>query len=748
MDVARAARGAAASSSRGDAFQHLARLDFATRAAGPARDRARLLPPRLGGWHVSELATRAIATSAASGAPRSTSKPKPAASRAPRTSKKDAAALEAFVEKCCEDVGRGGDAQAVRAVVGALRDAGRDTMRRLEDFGESDAMAAGVPLRLAVAMRRRIAGQAVERETSRSSVETETATSTPARTTSTNVAPEADGSVRERSTNDAENAENDDAEMDERHTFRSKVSDNERLTSDSNNSFDDAFDVKQRALRGKMPRSTRPDPSRGNVAGTRVTRRRERSRRGRDDANVSSHSRAYRLRESELSDELRAELVRFRRFLTTRRLGSHEAPIKEVTARKYEDHVRGLLGWMLFTFPEEFPEGARSVRSMRLAFPSPAKSSAARAFEHLQWLSETRHCGPAYELVALRAFVAAAKFLHGDAEEDEARDVDRPYARVPLVAQLRRLNKDAGRRASRASPVADVRKKWLPWDQYLGLVKRLEDEVAPRWHAGGTRTDAAVAWSLQRFLVFGILSCVPDRQRTIRELEIGRTLFKEHKGDGGGHEDNGTERNERHTRHEGSRRRDSGDSVEILGDSQWKSSRGGANTSNQWIDLRTDATEADYDYRWVIKHGPEDYKTGRNYGERPPMVLAPSLYGALEEWIERRRAHLAPRHANLFTARNGAPLTDVGVHSLLTSTSYRLTGRRVNPHLVRDMIITHLRGTDASERQLEALAIYMGHSLAMQKGTYDRRSKAEKVAPAVQLLSSLNSSLNVSLGLG
>jgi site-specific recombinase XerC len=102
---------------------------------------------------------------------------------------------------------------------------------------------------------------------------------------------------------------------------------------------------------------------------------------------------------------------------------------------------------------------------------------------------------------------------------------------------------------------------------------------------------------------------------------------------------------------------------------------------------------------------------------------------------------LAPRHDYLFTARNGAPLTDVGVHSLLTSTSYRLTGRRVNPHLVRDMIITHLRGTDASERQLEALAIYMGHSLAMQKGTYDRRSKAEKVAPAVELLSSLNGAL-------
>ena len=62
----------------------------------------------------------------------------------------------------------------------------------------------------------------------------------------------------------------------------------------------------------------------------------------------------------------------------------------------------------------------------------------------------------------------------------------------------------------------------------------------------------------------------------------------------------------------------------------------------------------------------------------------------------------------------------------------------MNPHLVRDMIVTHLRGTDASEKELEALAIYMGHSLAMQKGSYDKRSKEQKVAPAVDLLKSLS----------
>jgi hypothetical protein len=54
------------------------------------------------------------------------------------------------------------------------------------------------------------------------------------------------------------------------------------------------------------------------------------------------------------------------------------------------------------------------------------------------------------------------------------------------------------------------------------------------------------------------------------------------------------------------------------------------------------------------------------------------------------------------------------------------------------MIVTHLRGTDASEQQLEALAIFMGHSVHTQKTSYDKRSKADKVAPAVSLLQQLN----------
>lgn len=44
----------------------------------------------------------------------------------------------------------------------------------------------------------------------------------------------------------------------------------------------------------------------------------------------------------------------------------------------------------------------------------------------------------------------------------------------------------------------------------------------------------------------------------------------------------------------------------------------------------------------------------------------------------------------------------------------------------------------ASLSLFQALAIYMGHSVEMQRNTYDRRTKEQKVEPAVELLASLN----------
>ena len=59
--------------------------------------------------------------------------------------------------------------------------------------------------------------------------------------------------------------------------------------------------------------------------------------------------------------------------------------------------------------------------------------------------------------------------------------------------------------------VSDEGMKWLEWPEYLRTVQELRRECAGRNHIGSKRTRSAVAWSLQRYLIFAILSSTPDR---------------------------------------------------------------------------------------------------------------------------------------------------------------------------------------------------------------------------------------------
>lgn len=81
----------------------------------------------------------------------------------------------------------------------------------------------------------------------------------------------------------------------------------------------------------------------------------------------------------------------------------------------------------------------------------------------------------------------------------------------------------------------------------------------------------------------------------------------------------------------------------------------------------------DYNYRWVIRHGPDDYKTGKDYGVRPPMVIHSRFYPALEAFVNEYRQYLSPRGKTLFCCKMGAPLNGASVYRLITNTSFRHT---------------------------------------------------------------------------
>ena len=106
----------------------------------------------------------------------------------------------------------------------------------------------------------------------------------------------------------------------------------------------------------------------------------------------------------------------------------------------------------------------------------------------------------------------------------------------------------------------------------------------------------------------------------------------------------------------------------------------------------------------------------------------------------------SPDHLPACRRQNGEPLTDNSLYKLFWTTSYRLTGKKVgvraggvhvpaccccrrgvipidclllpsclqcNPHLIRDSIVTYLRGSGASERELE---VGVGAGLARRSG--------------------------------
>ncbi|KAL4540242.1 hypothetical protein Ndes2526A_g03237 [Nannochloris sp. 'desiccata'] len=389
--------------------------------------------------------------------------------------------------------------------------------------------------------------------------------------------------------------------------------------------------------------------------------------------NVVTRGRAtkYALKLSEMTDSLRKELDALHTFGTKKFFGAQADPIADCTALKYQDHLRGMLGWMHTV--RGVPIDQLSITSL---IPSSERKAVGLAFDYCQWMVTERGVNARTELLALRSILYAAKFLYHDDSNVTLNSGDKPYSDLPVVKELRTLINTANRASKVAPRVSDEAAKWLDWPEYLQLVQELRKECAlllPNPRAGKLeRSRKQVAWSLQRYLMFAILACVPDRQRTLRELEVGRTLSKE--GD-----------------------------------------------------------------RWIIRHGPKDYKTGKSYGERPPLVLNPTVYPELEAYVNTWRQELAsPDHTFLFTQANGNPFSDKQLSKFFMTSAYRITGQRLTPHLVRDSIVTFLRKGDATERELEALALYMGHSIDMQRSSYDRRTKEEKVGPAVALLEMIN----------
>jgi hypothetical protein len=376
---------------------------------------------------------------------------------------------------------------------------------------------------------------------------------------------------------------------------------------------------------------------------------------------------------------LQKELNDFFLFMTEPNLRSQEIPIRAATANVYLRHSHLFLGWLMRSqkLSQNIPH---SEINLHLIFPNNELECATVIFDFLKWLKVHRKISSAYEANILRGLIKLSKFRYA---RDSVADVTyggKSYDDIPVVRELRKLHREAYKLAVKSPRVSDEALKWLGWKEYLSVVRFLREDLDrmlqdARDKVYDEKLKRRVAVKYQTYLLLAFFANIPDRQRTFRELVIGKNFY------------------------------------------------------------RSEEIPCNY----FVKHGPDDYKTGKTYGNRPPLVLSADLTEAIDDFIKNWRPALSPKSDHLFLQhRSGNPMTENSVYHIVSTTCFSLTGKKTNPHLLRDMVVTYVRETDASERELEALALYMGHSIQMQRTSYDRRTISQKVAPAINLLQSIS----------
>jgi hypothetical protein len=179
----------------------------------------------------------------------------------------------------------------------------------------------------------------------------------------------------------------------------------------------------------------------------------------------------------------------------------------------------------------------------------------------------------------------------------------------------------------------------------------------------------------------------------------------------------------------------------------------------------------DLDGCWYEDKTPESYKTGKTYGHQKMLVPNPVftdgkcfydyleafLYGYYRDpaghwwtggelaetpkwqgqWYCLRLA-FQPDSNHVFVRPNTGKAHDASsFYRLIQSSSHRLTGQMVTPHLLRDIYATWFLDQDYTEDRILSLAYGMGHSVKVLRGIYDRRRPQQKMRPIQEVVMGL-----------
>ena len=293
--------------------------------------------------------------------------------------------------------------------------------------------------------------------------------------------------------------------------------------------------------------------------------------------------------------------------------------------------------------------------------------------------------------------VSLAKYIYKDITDKEE---NINYEDISVIKRLRVLQ----------NKVPEDNKKIqieLPsWETVIKILYELKRSADLSYHPNGSIIRKIQKGKrLQRFLIFAFFTLVPpSRLRVVNELKLGKTLkYGSYVND-----------------------------VLVPFDSK----------------KRTPLCEASF----YIHLQPEDYKTGKIYGEwlgKFPNFKFPDgtyFYDYLNLWINQYREIVLDGHEDHGYLFMGGTLKKPQSHlGAFIKTVFKSTiGVKVSPHKLRTIYRTYLADIGADQQTIESSAFWMRHSPEMARNIYTRQTLDNKLAPGAEAILRINEKLMAS----
>ncbi|MTF40320.1 hypothetical protein [Cyanobacterium aponinum] len=229
------------------------------------------------------------------------------------------------------------------------------------------------------------------------------------------------------------------------------------------------------------------------------------------------HDKKYALNQKDLPNKIKTQIQDLKTFCTGQYVPHRQdKKMRQVTFKNHVWHIQSYLGWLV-KYRDYSPEELDINLFLDLNLLN----------EFIGWGINDKGNTSAWANGFCECALNIAKWKY-------APDSKQPmYRDIPIIGELRMINNTLRHQyeeEKKANLKQKKEEKEMTFEQCQALVKYLRQCCAERNSYGSKRTDITIVRSYLRYLLVAIFTYCPIRQREVRELELGRTIYRMEQG--------------------------------------------------------------------------------------------------------------------------------------------------------------------------------------------------------------------------